>query len=144
MTRMIIDTDTASDDAVALVLALMADDVDVLAVTVVAGNVPLAMGVQKAIYTRDLCTSTAPVHAGADRPLPRAQSRAPEGPGADGRGDIGRPQTGGGPAPGHAVDVLIALPRRYPGEITLVTLGPLTNVALALRKAPDIAGLFDR
>jgi purine nucleosidase len=64
--------------------------------------------------------------------------------GADGMGDIGLPLTGGEPAPEHAVDVLIELARRYPGEITLVTLGPLTNIALALRKAPDIAGLFDR
>jgi purine nucleosidase len=144
MTRMIIDTDTASDDAVALVLALRDDDVDVLAITVVAGNVPLEMGVQNAIYTRDLCGSSAPVHAGADRPLLREQVLAHEVHGADGMGDIGLPLTGGEPAPEHAVDVLIELARRYPGEITLVTLGPLTNIALALRKAPDIAGLFDR
>ncbi len=144
MTRMIIDTDTASDDAVALVLALTDADVDVLAITVVAGNVPLEMGIQNAIYTRDLCGSTAPVHAGADRPLLREQHLAHDVHGADGKGDIGLPLTGGRPAPGHAVDALIDLARQHPGEITLVTLGPLTNIALALRKAPDIAGLFSR
>src|SRR3954447_532546 len=144
MGRMIIDTDTASDDAVALVLALTDDDVDVLAITVVSGNVPLAMGVQNAIYTRDLCGSSAPVHAGADRPLLREAVFAHEVHGADGMGDIGLPLSGGKPDPGHAVDAIIDLARRYPGEITLVTLGPLTNIALALRKAPDIAGLFAR
>jgi purine nucleosidase len=144
MGRMIIDTDTASDDAVALVLALTDQDTDVLAITVVSGNVPLAMGVQNAIYTRDLCGSTAPVHAGADRPLLREPVFAHEVHGEDGMGDIGLPLSGGKPDPGHAVDAIIDLARRYPGEITLVTLGPLTNIALALRKAPDVAELFDR
>jgi purine nucleosidase len=142
--RMIIDTDTGSDDAVALVLALMDDDVEVLAITVVSGNVPMEMGVQNAIYTRDLCGSNAPVYVGADRPLVREHVFAHDVHGADGMGDIGLPLTGGVPTPGHAVDVIVELARRHPGEITLVTLGPLTNIALALRRAPDIAGLFDR
>jgi purine nucleosidase len=100
--------------------------------------------VQNALYTRDLCGSSAPVHAGADRPLLREPVLAHEVHGADGMGDIGLPLSGGEPAPGHAVDAIIELARRYPGEITLVTLGPLTNLALALRKAPDIVDLFDR
>jgi purine nucleosidase len=144
MTRMIIDTDTGSDDAVALVLALKDPDVEVLAITVVSGNLPMEKGLQNAIYTRDLCGSDAPVHVGADRPLLREHVFAHDVHGADGMGDIGLPLTGGVPAPGHSVDVIVDLARRYPGEITLVTLGPLTNLALALRRAPDIAGLFDR
>ncbi len=143
-TKLIIDTDTASDDAVALVLALTDPRVDVLATTVVSGNVPLEMGVQNALYTTELCGSATPVHAGADRPLVREHVFAHNVHGRDGMGDVGLPLTGRTAAEGHAVDVIIDLARRHPGEITLVTLGPLTNLALALRKAPDIAGLFDR
>lgn len=141
---MIIDTDTASDDAVALVLALRDPRVDVRAITVVSGNVPVAMGVQNALYTRDLCGSTVPVHVGADRPLLREHVFAHDVHGADGMGDVGLPLTGRVPAAGHAVDVLIDEARRHPGELTLVNLGPLTNLALALRKAPDLAGLYRR
>ena len=141
---MIIDTDTASDDAVALVLALRDPRVDVRAITVVSGNVPVAMGVQNALYTRDLCGATVPVHVGADRPLLREHVFAHDVHGADGMGDVGLPLTGRVPAAGHAVDVLIDEARRHPGELTLVTLGPLTNLALALRKAPDLAGLYRR
>jgi purine nucleosidase len=144
VTKFIIDTDTGSDDAVALVLALTDPRVEVLATTVVAGNVPLEMGVQNALYTTELCGSTTPVYAGADRPLVREHVFAHHVHGADGMGDIGLPLSGREPAPGHAVDVIIELARAHPGEITLVTLGPLTNLALALRRAPDIAGLFDR
>lgn len=142
--KMIIDTDTASDDAVALVLALTDARVDVLAVTVVSGNAPLDMGVQNALYTLEQCGSNVPVHPGADRPLIREHVFAHNVHGADGMGDIGLPLTGRTPADGHAVDRIIELARQHPGEITLVTLGPLTNIALALRKAPDIAGLFHR
>ncbi len=144
MTLLVVDTDTASDDAVALVMALRDPGVDVLAITVVAGNVPLALGVQNALYTRELCGSTVPVHAGADRPLLRPHVFAHHVHGQDGMGDIGLPLQGREPDPRHAVDVLVDLARRHPGEITLLTLGPLTNLALALRTAPDIAGLFDR
>lgn len=143
-TKLIIDTDTGSDDAVALVLAYTDPRVEVLATTVVSGNVPLALGLQNALYTAELCGSTAPVYAGADRPLLREAVYAQDVHGADGMGDIGLPLTGRVPAPGHAADVLIDLAHRHPGEITLVTLGPLTNLALALRKDPEIAGLFDR
>lgn len=143
-TKLIIDTDTASDDAVALVLALTDPRVEVLATTVVSGNVPLELGVQNALFTTELCGATVPVHAGADRPLVREHVFAHEVHGRDGMGDVGLPLTGRTPAAGHAVDVIIDLVRRHPGEITLVTLGPLTNLALALRKAPDIASLLDR
>ncbi|MDO8121526.1 nucleoside hydrolase [Isoptericola sp. b490] len=141
---MIIDTDTASDDAVALVLALTDPRAQVLAVTVVSGNVPLTPAVQNALYTVELCGADVPVHAGADRPLQRPAQYATDVHGQDGMGDIGLVLHGREPRPEHAVDVLIDLVRRNPGEITLVTLGPLTNIALALRKAPDIAALIPR
>lgn len=142
--RFVIDTDTGSDDAVALVLALTDPRVQVEAITVVAGNVPMEMGVQNALYTRDLCGAATPVYRGAAQPLLRTLVTAHDVHGADGMGDIGLDLGGREPAQGDAVDVLIALAHRYPRELTLVTLGPLTNVALALQRDPSIAALYDR
>jgi purine nucleosidase len=142
--KLLIDTDTASDDAVALVLALTDPRVDVLAITVVAGNVTLHQGVDNAVYTRGLCGATVPVYAGADRPLERELVTAQNVHGADGMGDIGLPLAGGQAEPDDAVDVIVELAHRHAGELTLVALGPLTNLALALRRDPAIATLFDR
>lgn len=141
MRRFLIDTDTASDDAVALVMALRYPDVQVEAVTVVAGNVPLAQGLQNALYTVELSGRAVPVYAGLDRPLLRALATAQEVHGQDGMGDCGLPLSGREAAAGHAVDVIIDTLRRYPGEVTVVTLGPLSNLAAALMKDPGIAAL---
>jgi purine nucleosidase len=143
--RFVLDTDTASDDAVALVLALTEPSISVEAITVVAGNVPLERGVQNALYTREVCGSTAPVYAGAGEPVHgRGLVTGEAVHGQDGMGDIGLPLGDREPDDGDAVGVLVELARRHPGEITLVTLGPLTNIALALRKDPSIAGLYQR
>jgi len=135
----IIDTDTASDDAVGLVMALNHRDIAVEAITVVAGNVPLDCGVQNALYTVERCEKSTPVHAGLDGPMLRALETAQFCHGEDGLGDIGLPLTGREPAAGHAVDVLIETVHELAGEVTLVTLGPLTNVATALLRDPAIA-----
>jgi purine nucleosidase len=138
-TRLLIDTDTASDDAVALVMALRHPDVKVEAITVVAGNVPVDQGVQNALYTAELCGAAVPVYRGADRPLVQPFITAQDTHGTDGMGDIGLPVSGRVPATGHAVDVIIDTINRSPGQITLVTIGPLTNIALALRRDPSLA-----
>ncbi|MEN8143624.1 MAG: nucleoside hydrolase [Gemmatimonadota bacterium] len=144
MTRqMIIDTDTASDDAVALLMALRWPDVEVRAITTVAGNVPLEQGTRNALYTVELCGSDVPVYKGAARPLKRELVVAEYFHGRDGLGDQGYPPPGRGPAEGDAVDVLIDTIRENHGLI-LVTLGPLTNVALALEREPDIVGSVGR
>jgi purine nucleosidase len=141
--RFVIDTDTASDDAVALLMALRHPDVEVVAITVVAGNVALDQGVQNALYTVERAGAAVPVYAGCARPLIQAPRTAELAHGTDGMGDIGLPVRGRTPADGHAVDVLIALAHAYaPGELTLVTLGPLTNVAAALVRDPSIARRF--
>lgn len=140
MRRFLIDTDTASDDAVALIMALRAPDVTVEALTIVAGNVPLDRCVQNALYTTELCGSSVPVHAGLARPIFRDLSTAEIVHGADGLGDIGLDLSGRSPADGHAVDVLVEEICGSPGEITLVTLGPLSNVATALLREPELAG----
>lgn len=139
MRNFIIDTDTASDDAVALVLALRQPDIDVKAITVVAGNVPLPQGLQNALYTAELCDASVPVYAGCAKPLLRELETAEAVHGEDGMGDIGLPLCGREPAPGHAADVLRQVIKSNAGDITLVTLGPLTNVALALLREPELA-----
>jgi purine nucleosidase len=136
MQRMIIDTDTASDDAVALVMALRSPHVVVEAITVVAGNVPLAQAVQNALYTVELCGAETPVYVGRHAPLLRALETAQNVHGADGMGDIGLPLVGRVAQPEHAVDVLVRAVDAAPGALTLVALGPLTNVAMAILRDP--------
>ena len=123
--RLLIDTDTASDDAVALLLALRTPDVDVDAITVVAGNVEVEQGVQNALYTVELAGKRTPVYAGRTGTAQFGHAVH----GNDGMGDIGLPLHGREPAPGDAVDALERRVRDAPGQYTLVTLGPLTNVA---------------
>lgn len=139
MRRFIIDTDTASDDAVAILMAHRWPDVQVDAVTIVAGNVPVEMGARNAGYTIELCDGATPVFSGCARPLLRDPSWAFFFHGPDGMGGMNYPPPKRPPESGHAVDALIEMIRARPGEYTLVTLGPLTNIAMALRKAPDLA-----
>ena len=135
----LIDTDTASDDAVALLMALRHPGVRVEAITVVAGNVSVEQGVQNALYTVELCGLETPVHTGAAAPLGRRLETAQVVHGQDGMGDLGLPLSGREPAAGDAVDVILATAERHAGALTLVTLGPLTNLALALRRTPALA-----
>lgn len=139
MRKFIIDTDTASDDAVALLMALQHPDIDVQAITVVAGNVPLPQGIQNAMYTVELCQKNTPVYAGCAKPILRDLFTAEDVHGNDGMGDIGLPLSGYTPAAGHAVDVLRQVIHTHANNITLVTLGPLTNIAVALLRDPELA-----
>jgi purine nucleosidase len=139
----IIDTDTASDDAVALLMALRHRDVRVEAITVVAGNVELEQGLRNALYTVELSGADVPVYRGSASPLRRELVVAQFFHGRDGLGDRGYPAPRREAAAGDAVDVLIDTIRSNPG-IILVTLGPLTNVARALTRAPDIGSLVGR
>ena len=142
--KFFIDTDTASDDAVALIIALRHGDIDVVGIGVVAGNVPLEMGVQNALYTRELCGSSAPIYVGAAKPLVRELRTAQFVHGMDGMGDIGLDLAGRQPNVGDAVDELIKAAYEFDGVLELVTLGPLTNIALALKKDPSIAKKIKR
>jgi purine nucleosidase len=135
----LIDTDTGSDDAVALVMAMRHPDVHIEAITVVAGNVPVDQGVQNALYTIELCQQSIPVHRGMAAPLTRPLETAQYVHGQDGMGDIGLELAGRSPASSDAIRVLLDTIHQFAGDLTLVTLGPLTNIAVALRQDPSIA-----
>src|ERR1700758_5241963 len=87
----LIDTDTASDDAVALIMALRAPEVRIAAITVVAGNVDVQQATQNALYTVELCGASVPVYSGAEKPLLRAYQDATWFHGRDGLGDHNYP-----------------------------------------------------
>ncbi len=136
----IIDTDPGTDDAIAIWLALASPELDVLGITAVAGNVPLALTERNA---RQLCElagrSDMKVFAGCARPLLRPLVTAEEFHGENGLGSTDLPQPTMPLQPGHAVDWLVdTLMAAGDGEITLCPLGPLTNIAMALVKEPRI------
>ena len=139
----LIDTDTASDDAVALIMALRAPGVRVVAITTVAGNVPIQQATRNALYTVELCGAKVPVFTGADKPLLRPYQDATWFHGRDGLGDHNYPAPRQSAEGMHAVDAIIAVVEANPG-IVIVTLAPLTNVALALAKKPEIAAQVGR
>lgn len=146
MTRpLLIDTDAGSDDAVAILMALRHPDLDVKAITVVAGNVPLEQGVKNCLFFIELCASDVPIYGGCPRPLIREHAPADWFHGADGLGEQGdrfTPRYAQAQAT-HAVDAIIETVRANP-DISIITLGPLTNIAMAVRRAPDIIPLVSR
>ena len=142
--RIWIDTDTASDDVVAIIIALKHPDIEVVGMSVVAGNVPLEMGVQNALITVERCGAKVPVHAGAAQPLSRPLESAQMVHGKDGMGDIGLDLNGRVPTSNDGIGAMIQAFRNAPGEIELITLGPLTNIAVAVRSEPLFASWVKR
>lgn len=139
----LIDTDTASDDAVALIMALRAPEVKVAAVTVVSGNLGVAQACRNALYTVELCGSDVPVFQGAEAPLARPLEDASWFHGMDGLGDHDYPAPLRKIEDQPAVEAIIETIDATRG-LELITLGPLTNVALALRRKPEIVGKVNR
>jgi purine nucleosidase len=139
----LIDTDTASDDAVALIMALRSSQVRVLAITTVAGNVGVQQATRNALYTAELCGSQVPVFMGAEEPLNRPHQSAHWFHGRDGLGDHGYPHPKRPPEKVPALEAIISTVECNPG-LVLVTLGPLTNLALALQLNPGIAANVSR
>jgi purine nucleosidase len=124
-------------------MALRAPEVCVRAITTVAGNVPVEQATRNALYVVELCASNVPVYGGAARPILREHAHAEWFHGKDGLGDHGYAPRVRVAESGHAADAIIAAVQAHPG-IVLVTLGPLTNVAIALSKAPGIAASVGR
>lgn len=141
--KFLIDTDTASDDAVALIMALRHPSVEVLAITTVAGNVPVQQASRNALYTVELCGSDVPVFMGAKKPLRREHRSADWFHGRDGLGECGYATEARRVETKCARDAIIETIEANPG-LVLVTLGPLTNVAMAVEKRPEVANKVSR
>ena len=136
MRRLIIDTDTGTDDAAALLVACAADDIEILAVTTVAGNIPLEKGTANALQTLEAAGQRIPVYPGAVKPLYRPLVCADGVHGKDGLGDRDLVHPTTRPETTHGVTKILELARAYPGEIEIVALGPVTNLALAILQDP--------
>lgn len=140
MTRIILDCDPGHDDAVAMLLAAGHPDIDIAAITTVGGNQTLEKVTRNALGVAALAGITAPLAAGCDRPLVRELLTSAEIHGESGLDGVTLPE--GGALDGrHGVDLIIdTIMESEPGTITLVPTGPLTNIAMAMRKEPRIIG----
>lgn len=146
MRKIIIDTDPGQDDAVAILLALASpEEIEVLGITAVAGNVPLPLTQKNARIVCELAgRPEVKVFAGCDAPLARKLVTAEHVHGKTGLDGPSLPDPTMPLAEGHAVDFIIDTLRTEPaGTVTLCPLGPLTNIAAALQKAPEIAGRIE-
>ena len=130
--KFIIDTDTASDDAAAIMMCAFSEEIDLLGLTVVAGNVDVEQAGQNALMTLEVCGSSAPVYLGAKRPLFRERRETISVHGIDGMGDRGIIHPSRRPEPDRAVEFILEMANAYPGEVELIVLGPATNIALAV------------
>ena len=139
--KIIIDTDPGTDDALAILLALNSPEVQVQAITVVPGNVTAQMGLQNALKLATLANRCdIPVAGGAQHPLAQKLITAEFWHGKNGLANIELP-TRCKADPRFGPDLIIQLVHQYPHQITLVPVGPLTNIALAVSKDPSIVPL---
>ena len=141
--RVIIDTDPGVDDAFALLLAMRSPELKIEGITPVAGNVPLELTLPNALRMVEIAGRTdIPVAAGASHPLERRLVTATYAHGENGLGGAEFPAPKTRPIADPAADFIRQTVRRYPGEVTLITLGPQTNVAIALASDPGLAKLI--
>ena len=135
---LLIDTDPGVDDALALLMAFADPRHRLLALTIAAGNVGLDHTVANALRLCDVAGVDVPVHAGCPVPLLHPAEDAGYVHGRDGFGDAGLSRSPRAPDPEHAALAILRHAREHAGRLLLVTLGPLTNLALALRLDPDL------
>ena len=141
---LIMDVDTGVDDAMALALAVALPEHELVAVTTVAGNVPIDRATGNTLRVLNWIGSDAPVYRGMSQPLARAHYTATDVHGNDGLGGWQEPKTGRETETMSAPEAIIQLARQHQGEIDGVFVGPLTNLAVALALQPELAGWFRR
>jgi purine nucleosidase len=145
VTTLILDVDTGIDDALALLYAVASPEAELLAVTCVGGNVGARQVATNTLAVLELAgRPDVEVALGAEQPLVRPVKTTPETHGPRGLGYAELPPPTASLAARHGIDVIVDEARRRPGEITLVTLGPLTNLALALDREPELPRLLQR
>ncbi|OWO85531.1 ribonucleoside hydrolase [Photorhabdus luminescens] len=139
MRHFIIDTDTASDDAVALLMALREPSVFIEGITIVAGNCTVSQCRKNALISIEKAGTYIPlVYEGMSKPLFRDHYTSYHIHGKEGMGNMNLPESSLIVEDKHAVDAIIDIVRKFPGEIEIITLGPLTNIAMAVLKEPDL------
>ncbi|MFY2763628.1 nucleoside hydrolase [Arenimonas sp. MALMAid1274] len=141
---LLIDTDPGVDDALALLMAFGDPRHELLALTIAAGNVGLGHTVANALKLCDVAGVDVPVHAGCPVPLVHPAADAAYVHGQDGFGDTGYVPSARQADPEHAALAIVRLAKAHAGRLLLVMLGPLTNLALALRLDPDLPSRIGR
>ena len=140
--RVIIDTDPGVDDALALLLAMRSPELKIEAITPVAGNVPLELTLPNALRMVEIAgRADIPVAVGAKAPLMRRLVTAAYAHGENGLGGAVFPEPKIHPVNQPAAELIRQIVKRFPGEVTLLTIGPLTNIATALNLDPELAGM---
>jgi purine nucleosidase len=144
--KFLIDTDLGIDDAIAFLMILAHPNAEIEAITTVVGNIPMAQATHNVGVVLNVAQAPAiPIYEGCAKPLMQNDPlHAMDFHGVDGLGGAGQGQPDRAVEPEHAVTALIRLARANSGQLTLLTLGPLTNIALAIRLAPDFLSHFER
>jgi purine nucleosidase len=142
--KVIFDTDPGVDDAMALYFAMAHPDIELLGITTIFGNVTVRQATQNAIYLTRIAGCEVPVAPGAAIPLAKPPGMPPGFiHGDDGLGNLAeRVQVPGAPEPISAAEYIVKMARMHPGEITLVAVGPLANLGLALKIEPNLPSLL--
>lgn len=144
-TRVILDTDPGIDDALAILLLAASKEISLEAITVTHGNTSVDKCLANALRLKDfLGLQGVPVARGASEPLVKSLTVAEETHGDGGLGYAKLPDATSSPSPTNAIDTIIELVHKYPHEITILAIGPLTNIALAIHKDPSIIKLINR
>jgi len=139
--KILLDTDTAGDDTIAIMMALKAANAKLKGITINCGNVRFDQEVENALYTVEVAgmSGRVPVFPGARHPILKDWSTIEQIHGRDGMGNSHFPRARQRPETKHALDAIVETIGSEPGEITLVEIAPMTNLALAIRKDPSIA-----
>lgn len=141
--KIILDTDPGIDDAMAIFFAFQAKEIEVLGLTTVFGNVAVDMSAQNALSLVELAKLDIPVCKGVSMPWIGPESTyAYFVHGEDGFGNINHPAPKGSLDPRSSAEFIVEMARKYPGEITICAVGPLGNLALALRLEPELPSLI--
>ncbi|WP_429976038.1 nucleoside hydrolase [Enterococcus sp. DIV0086] len=139
MRKFIIDTDTGSDDAVALAMGLKEQSIELLGITTVSGNCELDQATDNALMVVEHSERTVSVYKGCRYPLLKDKRiNAVNVHGNDGMGDLGLIHPNTKAKNKHAVDFIIEMVSKFPNEIEIAIIGPATNIALAIMKEPEI------
>lgn len=142
MNRIIIDTDAGVDDAQAILMAFGHEGTKVEAITTVSGNVDVEKTTANVLKVLDIAKQDVPVHPGCALPLVNSPMHASMVHGEDGLGDCGIPTSARKPEDKHAVHALIDMANAHPGKLSIVAIGPLTNIAIATMLDPALPEKF--